>query len=354
MKIPDHRRRLERLLAMVPVPQVLVTDPEDIRWLTGFTGSNGWVLASSEGTLLVTDGRYVDQATAQCAEAGTRIEFAGGRSEMIGILTNSVTDELGFQDDRMTVSVHREISNRIDRLVPIGQDVRELRREKDPTEIETIARAARIADSALSECADHIVPGRSEREIRDALESAMRRHGADGPSYETIVATGATNSARPHHRPNDTILREGDSVVIDVGALVDGYHSDMTRTFLLGEVESELAGWWDLVLEAQDAGCRTVGPGVAAREVDEACRRVFRAAGVEDRFVHGTGHGVGLLIHEEPYIGRNSPAILRPGDVVTVEPGLYRDGLGGIRIEDLLVVTENGFDRLTGSDKTPR
>lgn len=352
MTDPDYGRRLARLMSSIRTTGVLLTDPDDIRWLTGFTGSNGWVLASSEGTTLVTDGRYVDQAAAQCSAAGTRIELAAGRAEMIRIVAGRKTTTLGFQDDRVTVALHRELVAGIGELEPIGGSLVDLRRHKDSTEIATLTRAASIADSALAACAATIAIGRTEREIRDDLELHMRRSGADGPSYETIVATGVVNSARPHHRPTDEVVRDGDSLVIDVGALVQGYHSDMTRTFLMGEVDPELDGWWDLVQQAQEAGCRTVGPGVPAREVDEACRRVFRTAGVEDRFVHGTGHGVGLLIHEEPFLGRSSEATLMAGDVVTVEPGLYREGLGGVRIEDLLVVTDDGFVRLTGSDKT--
>lgn len=349
----DYDQRLERLLASVDTNGILLTDPEDIRWLTGFTGSNGWVLASAEGTLLVTDGRYVDQAAAQCSLARTRIELARSRDEMIRIVADRTVGQLGFQDDRVTVALHREIAATISDLHPVGRRLVELRRRKDDAEIAMITRAASIADRALEACSANILPGRSERDIRDELESNMRRLGADGPSYETIVATGAVNSARPHHRPTDEIVRDGHSLVIDVGALVQGYHSDMTRTFLVGETDPELVEWWELVREAQETGCRTVGPGVPAREVDEACRRVFRAAGVEDRFVHGTGHGVGLLIHEEPFLGRTSEAVLSAGDVVTVEPGLYRDGLGGVRIEDLLAVTDDGFVRLTESAKTP-
>ncbi|MFM8530209.1 MAG: M24 family metallopeptidase [Ilumatobacteraceae bacterium] len=352
MTNPDFGRRLERLMSSVGTVEVLITDPEDIRWLTGFTGSNGWVLATTGGTLLVTDGRYVDQAAAQCSAAGTRVELARGRDEMIRIVADHSVGPIGFQDDRVTVALHRDIAATISGLEPVGARLLDLRRCKDRSEIDTLTRAARIADRALNACSASITPGRTEREIRDDLEAAMRRFGADGPSYETIVATGTVNSARPHHRPTDEIVREGDSLVIDVGALVQGYHSDMTRTFLLGPVDPELDAWWDLVRHAQEEGCRAVGPGVPAREVDEACRRVFRTAGVEDRFVHGTGHGVGLLIHEEPFLGRTSEAILASGDVVTVEPGLYRDGLGGVRIEDLLVVTDDGFVRLTGSDKT--
>lgn len=355
---PDHGSRRARLfeaidVEAIDVDAVLLTDAVDIRWLTGFTGSNGWVFVSRTRTTLFTDGRYVDQAEAQCGASDTIVELTRDRSEMIAAVANLASSAVGFQDDKMTVAEHRDLATRLTDLRPVGLHLRNLRRRKDRSECATIGRAAHIADLALAACSHLLVPGSTERSIRDALEASMRDHGADGPSYETIVATGPTNSARPHHRPTPTEILDGHSVVIDVGALIDGYHSDMTRTFLIGDAPAELVDWWGLVHEAQAAGCTVVGPGVPVREVDEACRRVFRRAGVEDRFVHGTGHGVGLLIHEEPFIGRNSTAVLEAGDVVTVEPGLYRDGLGGVRIEDLLVVTDEGFQRLSGSPKQP-
>jgi len=191
----------------------------------------------------------------------------------------------------------------------------------------------------------------TEADVRTELEYRMRRNGADGPSYDTIVASGPQNAARPHHNTGDRTIGEGDTVIIDVGALVDGYHSDMTRTFVVGAADARQNEIYDVVRDAQAAGLSAVRSGVAAADVDAACRAVFRHAGLEDWFIHGTGHGVGLDIHEDPFSSPVSTAELLVGDVVTVEPGLYRDGFGGVRIEDLVAVTATGCELLTHLSK---
>jgi Xaa-Pro aminopeptidase len=232
--------------------------------------------------------------------------------------------------------------------------VEELRRTKSEAEIERMAFAAETADFALSDVRDLLVRSMSEpvteRDVRDELEYRMRRHGADGPSYETIVATG-NNAARPHHRPTEQLLREGDSVVIDVGGLVDGYHSDMTRTYLLGAVDPVLQTMFTVVCESQSQGVAAVRAGVLPSEIDRICREGITEAGVGPEFVHGTGHGVGLQIHESPWLRAQSNEPLREGEVVTVEPGVYRVGLGGVRIEDLLLVRAAGSTTLTHTPK---
>jgi len=195
--------------------------------------------------------------------------------------------------------------------------------------------------------------GVTENDVRDELEYTMRKLGADGPSYDTIVASGPTNSARPHHHPTTTKIEDGHTVIIDVGALVAGYHSDMTRSFVVGPMSSEQADWYEAVRAAQQAGVEACRPGVQVSEIDAACRKVLLEAGLEQYFTHGTGHGVGLMIHEEPFINSSGPAILQPGDVVTVEPGLYRGGFGGFRVEDLVVITEHGCRILNTSPKDP-
>jgi Xaa-Pro aminopeptidase len=183
------------------------------------------------------------------------------------------------------------------------------------------------------------------------LEIRMRELGADGPSYETIVAAGPVNAARPHHRPTDTVIETGHTVIIDVGALYDGYHSDMTRTFFIGEPTSQQREMYEIVLAAQCAGIAAVEQGLSTAELDGVCRDVVTEAGFGEWFSHGTGHGVGLLIHEDPFINHTGDLRLQVGDVVTVEPGVYREGFGGIRVEDLVVVTENGCRVLTASPK---
>jgi Xaa-Pro aminopeptidase len=211
-----------------------------------------------------------------------------------------------------------------------------------------MAEACRIADAALAEI---VLEGRTEAQVRNQLEVRMRELGASGPSYETIVATGPIHAARPHHRPTDTVIEAGHTVIIDVGALYDGYHSDMTRTFFIGEPTPQQLELYDIVLSAQRAGVAAVEAGLSTAELDAVCRDAITDTGYGDWFSHGTGHGVGLLIHEDPFINRTGDLKLQVGDVVTVEPGVYREGFGGIRVEDLVVVTDNGCRVLTASPK---
>jgi Xaa-Pro aminopeptidase len=193
--------------------------------------------------------------------------------------------------------------------------------------------------------------GLTEAQVRNRLELRMRELGASGPSYDTIVATGPRNASLPHHRPTDTLIEPGHTVIIDVGALVDGYHSDMTRTFVIGEPSPLQHELYHLVLTAQQAGVAAVRAGMSVKELDGVCRGIIDDAGYGDWFTHGTGHGVGLLIHEDPFVNRAGDAILQVGDVVTVEPGVYREGFGGVRVEDLVVVTSDGCRVLTSSPK---
>jgi Xaa-Pro aminopeptidase len=241
-------------------------------------------------------------------------------------------------------------------LQPAPSPVASQRTVKDAAEINRMAAAAAAADAALAEVEPLLFATVdapvTEADVRDELEYRMRRHGADDRSYETIVAAGPDHAARPHHEPTRRTIVEGDTVVIDVGALVDGYHSDMTRSYVIGEPTAQQRELYDLVASAQRAGIDALRDGVTAREVDTASRDVFTAAGYGDWYLHGTGHGVGLQIHEPPFHSQVSDEVVAAGNVVTVEPGLYRVGVGGIRIEDLLVVTATGSWPLTHT--TPR
>lgn len=344
------RERLEGVDALV------VSDLTNVRWLTGFTGSNGWVVVLPDQVVLVTDGRYGDQARSQLDAAGVDgrvlvgLSAAATTAHLVDV-TRGV-GRLGFEAAHVSYAGYQAWQAEFGcELVPLQGVVESERRRKDAAEIDRIAEACRIADVALAEVAPRLGDGLTEAEVRNALEIRMRELGASGPSYDTIVATGPLNGARPHHRPTDTPIEDGHLVVIDVGALVDGYHSDMTRSFVVGEPTSEQRDAYEVVLAAQLAGLAAVRAGVPAAEVDAACRDAITAAGRGDWFSHGTGHGVGLLIHEDPYLNRTSAAILQEGEVVTVEPGVYREGFGGIRVEDLVVVTSDGCRVLTGSPK---
>jgi len=330
---------------------MLVTRLVNVRYLSGFTGSNAALLirADDETPVLATDGRYRTQAAQQAPDAEIVIEracgpFLAGRAAADGVR------RLGFESHVVTVDGFDALAReaRDVELVRAAGIVEALREIKDAGEIALLRLACEAADAALTDLVNSggLRQGRTERQVSRELESLMLDHGADGVSFETIVAAGA-NSAIPHHRPTDTVLAAGDFVKIDFGALVCGYHSDMTRTFVLGPAAQWQLDLYELVAAAQQAGRDAVSPGVALREVDAASRQVIADAGYADCFTHGLGHGVGLEIHEAPGISAAAAGTLLAGSAVTVEPGVYLPDRGGVRIEDTLVVGETAPDLLT-------
>ena len=337
------------------VDAALIVEPANVRWLTGFTGSNGVVVAlGAQEALLVTDARYAEQAPAQIGQAGCsgQIEVVVARDpakaaapRLGGSARLGIEDRVAWRDQiRWSKTVTAA-------TVPLSGMVESLRAVKDRAELARIEAAAHIADGALASVVGMLRPGTTESHLQQALDAAIRSAGASGPAYDTIVASGP-NAALPHATPTERRLESGDLVIIDVGALVDGYRSDMTRTFVLGDPSDRAAAMLDAVERSQAAGAAAVAPGVEAGEIDAACRSVIDDAGMGDAFVHGTGHGVGLDIHELPHLASGSVATLEPGNVVTVEPGVYFPGFGGVRVEDLLVVTGSGCRPLTLHPKT--
>ncbi len=349
---------MERL-ADRQVDALLVTDLTDVRWLTGFTGSNGWVVVRPDSVTLGTDGRYLDRARAETATSGAHVvaEQIASRLRERLVETCAGADAVASDAGSLSHTQWTELADLLP-LTPAASPIGPLRRVKDDAELARIERAAQAADAALAEVeplllatADDPV---TEHDVRTELEYRMRHHGADDRSYDTIVAAGPQHAARPHHEASRRTIVEGDTVIIDVGGLVDGYHSDMTRSWVIGEPTPLHVELFELTAEAQRAGLDALAGGVAAKDVDAACRQLFADAGYADWFVHGTGHGVGLQIHESPFESRVSTEVLVVGDVVTVEPGLYREGVGGVRIEDLALVTESGHRVLTHSpQRTP-
>jgi Xaa-Pro aminopeptidase len=344
------RRRFEAIDAL------LISDLTNIRWLTGFSGSNGWVVIGPQRLALVTDGRYGVQARRQLDDAGVEADVVVGTSgaelvEHLAALASGVS-RLGFEADHVSVAQHgRWAAAFSSTLVATSGLVEAERRAKDSSEIEAIERACSIADAALAEVAPQLGSGLTEADVRNRLELRMRELGASGPSYDTIVATGPINAALPHHRPTNTLIEPGHTVIIDVGALVDGYHSDMTRSYVIGEPSAAHRERYELVLAAQQAGVAAVRPGLTTAALDATCRSIISDAGYGDWFSHGTGHGVGLLIHEDPFVNASGGWTLQPGDVVTVEPGVYREGFGGFRVEDLVAVTDDGHRVLTSTTR---
>jgi Xaa-Pro aminopeptidase len=356
-----RRDRLRATAATAGLDAVLVTNLLNVRYLTGFTGSNGALLLRADGDdVFGTDGRYTTQAGAQVPD----LELLVDRATVAALAARAAplgTGRLGFESHDVTVDGLRGLERvlaaeatggTVPELVSIRQAVEALRAIKDDDEVRALRRACAVADQALAELAAEgaLRPGRSELEVGRELDARMLSLGAEAPSFETIVATGA-NSAIPHHRPDATVLRSGDFLKFDFGATVDGYHSDMTRTVVLGHAADWQREVYELVAAAQAAGraALTVGAEVAA--VDAAARDVIIAAGHGEHFPHGLGHGVGLEIHEAPGISALGAGTLAAGMAVTVEPGVYLPGHGGVRIEDTLVVTDDEPELLTLTSK---
>ena len=366
----DHGRRLDRVVDSLDerpgIDGLLLTAPgsgtnSNIRWCLGFSGYTPWVVISRSTIAVAVDARYRDRLLAELQTAGIadRVDIVSGTSR--SVLADRLVElarSVGRWGGCPAAIPHADWIRYASEfeLHETSGLVEAERRAKDDAEIARIAAACAIADRALADVVPLMAGGPtvspvSEFDIRTELEYRMRRLGADDASYPTIVASGPTNAARPHHGAGERIIAAGDLVVIDVGALVDGYHSDMTRTFVVGEPRPDQAELYEVVLAAQSAGLAAAGPDVPVAEIDAACRAVVDEAGLLEHYLHITGHGVGLDIHEDPFLGPGVDRRLGVGDVVTIEPGLYRDGLGGVRIEDLLVIEESGARRLTTSPK---
>ena len=355
LDVAGRVRRLRDRLPDEACAALVVSDLTNVRYLTGFTGSNATVLVTEDRLLFVTDGRYRDQAAEQLAGAGVDADVVIAtdpgrtlRSAARGI------GRIGLEADVVPWATQRRWSVDVfpwAQLVPTEGVVLELRAVKDAGEIARLRRASQIADAAFAEVRHRLSQGITETGFRRELEDAMADHGADAPSFETIVASGP-NGAKPHARPSERVIGStgpGELVVIDFGATVDGYHSDMTRTLVVGEPSETQARMLEVVRAAQAAGVAAVRAGTRCTDVDRACREVIADAGWGEAFVHGTGHGIGLVIHEDPRLSAVSDHELAAGHCVTVEPGVYLAEHGGVRVEDSVVVTQAGCDRLTHS-----
>ena len=335
------------------IDALVVTDPVNVRYLSGFAGSFGAIAVSEERAWLFTDARYEGQARELLDAAGSDIELAITRNPIEAAkeqLGDSV--RLGLEADAVNWTDLDKWRSAFDSVVATTGLVEELRETKTESEIESIRRAAGLADTALAEVRSDVGPGATERQIAHHLDDSMRAAGADRPGFDTIVASGP-NSARPHHTPGERVIEGGDLIVIDFGAEIDGYRSDMTRSFVVGEPSERKNHMLEAVRRAQRAGVDAARPGVAIADVDAACRESLRGAGLDEYFTHGTGHGVGLRIHEAPWVNARATGTLAPGHVITVEPGVYVPGVGGVRWEDTVAITETGVDVLTRAPKDP-
>jgi Xaa-Pro aminopeptidase len=320
---------------------VLVTRLPNVRYLSGFTGSNGTLVLTPDGGAFLTDGRYGDQAAREVPDLDRVVSSGPLVSELPACIERLGVRRVAFEVDGLTYRTHADLTAAGVDLVPTSGEVERLRWAKDPEEISLIGAAQSIADDAFEVISAKLMTGVTERETALELDVTMRRLGAEALAFDTIVAFGES-AAEPHHHPTVRALRPGDVVKMDFGCVVDGYHSDMTRTVAFGEPTSRLRDVYELVRLAQRAGVEAVRQGATGAEVDHASRAVIEDAGFGDAFTHGLGHGVGLEIHEGPSLRPAGDDVLPVGAVVTVEPGVYLEGLGGVRIEDMVEVTEEG------------
>ncbi len=359
----ERAARLAELVAERDLDQLIVGDlvrPGDsgpdaaanLRWLTGFTGTSGFAIVGASGTTFLTDFRYVERAE---HEVDPSFEQVTVSSRLLADLGARLEGRVGFDDAATSVANQAKLEQAIAEagskaeLVAAGGLTERLRRHKDAGEQEAIAAAARIADDAYETVLAGGLAGRSEREVALAAEARIRELGAE-PAFPTIVAAGP-NGALPHAEASERVIEAGELVVWDMGARLDGYYSDGTRTFAAGEPDAEAREVYELVRVSQQAGLDAVAAGVGGADADEAARALIREAGHDEHFGHGLGHGVGLEVHEAPRLGPRSEDVLADGDVVSVEPGVYVPGRLGVRIEDLVVVTADGHRNLSSLDK---
>jgi Xaa-Pro aminopeptidase len=348
--------RLRERFADAGIDALLVTKLANVRYLTGFTGSAATLLVTGDGALFVTDGRYTERSKEELGAAGVdvhvEIGLTGSAQRELLVAATPPGSRLGLEDQSVTWAQQREYAGAFEgrELVPTGALVEALRRVKDAGEVDRIRRACAIADDAFQALLPQLADGLSERAFAIALEFAMRERGASGNSFDPIIASGP-NGAKPHHMPSERIIGRNELVVCDFGCIVDGYCSDMTRTVSVGDPGPDATHVYEVVLQSQQAGRARVAADVTCAEVDRASRDVIADAGWADAFSHSTGHGVGLEIHEAPRVASTASDTLLVGDVVTVEPGVYLAGIGGVRIEDTVVVGATGAEPLTLTPK---
>ena len=337
-KLVDRLRERE-------LDSLLVTNLVNVRYLSGFTGTNGLCVVGREERLFLTDFRYVERAQAEVPD----FERLRGKQDLHGDAAERLSGRVGFEDQHMSVRQHKRLADMLPdgvELVPAGGLVEELRAVKDEGELGAMREAAKLADEMYEYIASRGLIGRTEHEVAVDVEREMRARGATDPSFPSIIAAAA-NGALPHATPGDNEIPADTLVIVDMGCIVDGYCSDCTRTFATGSLSDEAASVYELVLAAQEESLAAVLPGAECKAVDAVARDRISAAGRGDQFGHGLGHGVGLEIHEGPRLAQSAEGTLVPGNVVTVEPGVYVPGAFGVRIEDLAVVTEEGTEVLS-------
>ena len=349
--------RLTKLRAILPehdIDAILISQPQNRRYLSDFTGSAGWLVITAERAVMATDFRYFEQVGREAPD----FELARIQTQVSDLLPEVLADlgvkRLGFESQHLTVeqlSTFNKAAGGVEWL-PLENAVEKIRAVKDQDEIDALRRSAALNDDAFAHLLEVIEPGMTEREAAWEIEAYMRSHGASKVAFDLIVAAGP-NGALPHARPGDQAIQPGAPVVIDIGCVLDDYCSDMTRTFCLGEPSSRYLEVWNLVLQAQEAAESVIRAGTSGMETDAAARDLIVEAGYGDYFGHGLGHGVGLAVHEGPRASRLSDDTFEAGMSLTVEPGIYLPGEFGVRLEDLVIIGKDGIEILTNTPKRP-
>lgn len=341
--------RTQKLLDILCTDACLITSPENIYYFSGFTGGEGALFISKNRRILFTDSRYTVQASEQ-AKNFQLVDVA--EKSLSDFIKNENVNSIGFEEDFVTFEKFLSLKKMSEESawIPISDKIYKLRMIKDAFELNAISTAAKLADNAFSYILTQISPGKTEREIALMLEFYMRNNGADGLSFETIVASGV-RSAMPHGIATDKIIEKGDLLTLDFGCKYKGYCSDMTRTIVIGKSTEKQKQIYETVLFAQTSALNELSSGVPANLVDSTARNIIKDAGFGKYFGHGLGHSLGLMVHEKPSLSPKCTDILLPNVLMTVEPGIYIDNFGGVRIEDLVVITEDGYNNLVASPK---
>ena len=344
--------KLRETLTTDGLDAILITQPENRRYLSGFTGSTGVLLISQDQAVLATDFRYYEQVEKQAPDFRLAKVTARFETLLPELIQQVGAKTVGFESAHLTVEQHREWREVAEdfELLPTKELAQKIRAIKDEGELGKIKKAIALADQAIAHIADFIEPGMTEKEVAWELEVFMRTHGAEKLAFDIIVGSGP-NGAMPHATVSERVIRAGKPIVIDMGAVIDGYNSDLTRTICAGRPDDKFKEIYDIVLEAQLTAEQSIRPGMQGKQADAIARKVIEEAGYGENYGHGLGHGVGLAVHEKPGVGRLSEDVLEPGMVFTVEPGIYLPGWGGVRIEDIVVMREDGVEVLTQARK---
>ena len=342
-------QKLQKRLEELGLDGMLITSNFNRRFMTGFTGTAGAVLITVDKALFITDFRYTEQAAKQCEGFEVVKQKGTIAAEVAELAKNLGVKKLGFEEDHVAFSMFKVFEKEVQaELVPVSGEIEKLRLIKNGTEIKILKEAAKIADAAFTHILDFIRPGKTELQVSNELEFFMRSLGATSSSFDIIVASGY-RSALPHGVASDKVIETGDFVTLDFGAYYEGYVSDITRTIAVGQPTDKLKEIYNIVLEAQLRGVNGIKPGLTGKQADALTRDYITEKGYGEYFGHSTGHGIGLEVHEGPGLSVKSDVVLEPGMVVTVEPGIYIPGLGGVRIEDDIIITEEHNERLTHS-----